>query len=140
DTIIGTIREHVRELRQGAAVESVGAGFPGIVREGMIEESPNLGQLKGLQMRDRLAAALRQDGLDVPVCGVAEVGEPDAGGAPRRGPAPRERARLRISGIVPSRQRRPPASIWRARDDSILRDQIAISPTSGCSMRICTRW
>ena len=59
DAIIGAFAQHVRQLRQGAPIDSVGAGFPGIVRDGMIEESPNLGQLKGLQMRERLAAALR---------------------------------------------------------------------------------
>ena len=85
DTLIGTIREHVRQLRQGAPVDSVGAGFPGIVRDGMIDESPNLGQLKGLQMRDRLAAALRQDGLDVPVCVMNDADALAAGVAATRG-------------------------------------------------------
>jgi glucokinase len=67
EEIIGHIREHVAALRKEGPIDSVGAGFPGIIREGMIEESPNLGQLKGLQMRDLLAAALREDGLKVPV-------------------------------------------------------------------------
>jgi predicted NBD/HSP70 family sugar kinase len=67
DVIIDKIREHVAALRGDGPVDSVGAGFPGIVRDGLIEESPNLGQLKGLRMRDRLSAALRADNLDVPV-------------------------------------------------------------------------
>jgi predicted NBD/HSP70 family sugar kinase len=68
EEIIGHICEHVAVLRQGGApIESVGAGFPGVIRNGLIEESPNLGQLKGIHMRNRLAAALRASGLDVPV-------------------------------------------------------------------------
>ena len=36
-------------------IESVGAGFPGVIRGGVILESPNLGQLKGLARRRRTA-------------------------------------------------------------------------------------
>jgi predicted NBD/HSP70 family sugar kinase len=67
EEIVDRIRQHVAELRREGPVESVGAGFPGIVRNGRIEESPNLGQLKGLDIRNLLATALRADGLDVPV-------------------------------------------------------------------------
>ena len=48
-------------------VETVGAGFPGVIRGGVIQESPNLGQLKGLHMADDLRAALKAGGIDVPV-------------------------------------------------------------------------
>ena len=85
DVIIDKICEHVRELRQGGPVDSVGAGFPGIVRDGMIEESPNLGQLKGLQMRERLAGGLRQDGLNVPVCVMNDADALAAGVAATHG-------------------------------------------------------
>jgi glucokinase len=85
DAIIDKIREHVAELRQGSPIDSVGAGFPGIVREGMIEESPNLGQLKGLRLRERLAAALRADGLDVPVTLLNDADALAAGLAATRG-------------------------------------------------------
>jgi predicted NBD/HSP70 family sugar kinase len=67
EEIVDRIRQHVAELGREGPVESVGAGFPGIVRNGRIEESPNLGQLKGLDIRNLLATALRADGLDVPV-------------------------------------------------------------------------
>ena len=67
DDIIDHIREAVLALAQGEPVDSVGAGFPGIVRKGVIDESPNLGQFKGQRIQDRLAAALRQEGIDAPV-------------------------------------------------------------------------
>jgi predicted NBD/HSP70 family sugar kinase len=85
DEIIGHIREHVAELRREGPVESVGAGFPGIVRNGRIEESPNLGQLKGLDMRGLLAAALRADGLDVPVIAMNDTDALAAGLAAKEG-------------------------------------------------------
>jgi glucokinase len=85
DEIIQRIREHVAALRREGPIDSVGAGFPGIVRDGLIEESPNLGQLKGLQMRDRLAAALREDGLAVPVIVMNDADALAAGLAAVRG-------------------------------------------------------
>jgi len=67
DEILDRIRTDIAEVSKGVAVDSVGAGFPGIVRNGVIEESPNLGQFKGLDIGGQLCAALRQYGLNVPV-------------------------------------------------------------------------
>src|SRR4051794_16130600 len=64
EEMLRRIRELISAVRQGEPVDSIGAGFPGIVRCGVIDESPNLGQLKGLHIRDALAAALKADGLD----------------------------------------------------------------------------
>src|ERR1051325_1163778 len=85
DDLVDRIRQHVADLRQGGPIDSVGAGFPGIVRDGMIEESPNLGQLKGVRIRGRRAAALRQDGLDVPVAILNDADALAAGLAATRG-------------------------------------------------------
>src|ERR1043165_8918660 len=65
--MVARIRSLIAELRGGDGIESVGAGFPGIICEGVIEDSPNLGQLKGLRMGDRIHEALLSDGVDVPV-------------------------------------------------------------------------
>ncbi len=67
DEVITAIRELIARLRQGAPVDSVGAGISGVVRNGVIEEAPNLGQLKGLAIAARLGEALKADGIDVPV-------------------------------------------------------------------------
>lgn len=45
----------------------VGVGVPGLVRNGVIEEAPNLPQLKGAKMVEMLSAALRSNGIDAPV-------------------------------------------------------------------------
>ena len=67
DQILAEIRRMVARLRNGGEVAKVGAGFPGIVRNGVIEDSPNLGQLKGMRIEAELAEALKEDGLAVPV-------------------------------------------------------------------------
>ncbi len=61
------IRAEVETLHRGEPIESVGAGFPGIVRNGVVDDSPNLAQLKGLNVCDQLGAALRAAGIDAPV-------------------------------------------------------------------------
>jgi glucokinase len=45
----------------------VGVGVPGLVRNGVIEEAPNLPQLKGARMAEMLAAQLRGQGIEAPV-------------------------------------------------------------------------
>ena len=85
EEIVGKICQHVAELRREGPVDSVGAGFPGIVRNGRIEESPNLGQLKGLDIRNLLHAALHNDGLDVPVVVINDTDALAAGLATQHG-------------------------------------------------------
>jgi predicted NBD/HSP70 family sugar kinase len=68
--IVAIVRGQVRELAKEGAIESVGAGFPGVIRGGVILESPNLGQLKGLHLAAELRAALKADGIDVPVVAI----------------------------------------------------------------------
>ena len=84
DEIVTHIRSLIAEVRKGQPVESVGAGFPGIVRGGVIHESPNLGQLKGLRIEHDLSAALNCDGLDVPVVALNDADALAAGIAATR--------------------------------------------------------
>src|SRR5450755_1036829 len=71
--IIAIVRDQIRELVKEGPIESVGAGFPGVIRGGVILESPNLGQLKGLHVADELRAALKADGMDVPVVAINDA-------------------------------------------------------------------
>jgi glucokinase len=73
DEIVGEIRRLVAELRDGRDIGAVGAGFPGIIRNGVIEDSPNLGQLKGLAIANQLAAALEAEGIAAPVHAVNDA-------------------------------------------------------------------
>jgi glucokinase len=73
EEILGILRRQIRELREAGPIVSVGAGFPGVIRCGVIEESPNLAQLKGLRIADALRTALREDGIDVPVTAINDA-------------------------------------------------------------------
>src|ERR1019366_1407992 len=57
--IIAILRDQILALATEGPIESVGAGFPGVIRGGVILESPNLGQLKGLRLAEELRAALK---------------------------------------------------------------------------------
>jgi glucokinase len=84
DEIVARIRQLIAEVRQGRPLDSVGAGFPGIVRGGVIQESPNLRQLKGMRIEQDLRAALKADGLDVPVVALNDADALAAGIAATR--------------------------------------------------------
>jgi predicted NBD/HSP70 family sugar kinase len=68
--IIAILRDQIRALASEGPIESVGAGFPGVIRGGVILESPNLGQLKGLDLAKDLRAALKAAGIDAPVVAI----------------------------------------------------------------------
>jgi len=65
--IAETIRGLVEKVAGGEKVEAVGVGFPGIVRSGVIEESPNLQQVKGFALQSVLAGSLKGKAAGVPV-------------------------------------------------------------------------
>ncbi len=46
---------------------AVGVGVPGLVKNGVVEEAPNLPQLKGARVAEMLAARLRGEGIEAPV-------------------------------------------------------------------------
>jgi len=48
-------------------IAAVGVGVPGLVRHGVVEEAPNLPQLKGARMAEMLEAQLREQGIEAPV-------------------------------------------------------------------------
>jgi predicted NBD/HSP70 family sugar kinase len=68
--LIAILRDQILALAAEGPIESVGAGFPGVISGGVILESPNLGQLKGLRLADELRAALQAGGIDVPVVAI----------------------------------------------------------------------
>src|SRR5712692_4303859 len=68
DGVAQCIAEQIQAAAGGSKIDAVGIGFPGIVRNGIIEESPNLKQLKGARMQEAVAAALHEVGIDAPLC------------------------------------------------------------------------
>ncbi len=63
----------------------VGVALPGIIRDGFVEESPNLRQLKGAHMRDLISNALQQAGVSAPVAVFNDADVMAAGLAATRG-------------------------------------------------------
>ena len=67
DQIVSRICEEIRRAGQGSEISSIGVGFPGVIRNGIVEEAPNLLQLKGANLAATLSAALREAGITAPV-------------------------------------------------------------------------
>ena len=65
--IAETIRGLVEKVAGGEKIEAIGIGFPGIVRNGVVEESPNLQQVKGFALQSVLSASLKGKAAGVPV-------------------------------------------------------------------------
>ena len=67
EQVAHTIRQQIEAAAQGVELDAIGVGMPGIVRNGVVEESPNLQQLKGCRMRALLVEELRHANIDAPV-------------------------------------------------------------------------
>ncbi|MGO9324836.1 MAG: ROK family protein [Terracidiphilus sp.] len=71
--LVEILAEHISALagdKAGGGAEkavAIGVAVPGIVRSGVIEESPNLKQLKGMRLADELANSLAARGIAAPV-------------------------------------------------------------------------
>jgi predicted NBD/HSP70 family sugar kinase len=56
--IVDCIRRQVEKVAGGEKIEAIGIGFPGIIRNGVVEDSPNLHQAKGFPLQAALSSAL----------------------------------------------------------------------------------
>jgi glucokinase len=83
--IAGKIAELILSLDSGKSVSAVGVGFPGIIRDGVVEESPNLQQIKGFNLRVALENALSSGGARVTVRIYNDADATAAGIAATRG-------------------------------------------------------
>jgi glucokinase len=82
DQIAETICAQVKEIAQDRPVHAIGVGIPGIIRNGVVEESPNLPQTKGFKLESTLSALL--DGA-APVRALKDADAFAAGVAATRG-------------------------------------------------------
>ena len=68
DPLCDVICERISSLKPAdAKLDAIGIAMPGIVRNGVVEDSPNLAQLKGARIRDKVSATLRERGITAPV-------------------------------------------------------------------------
>jgi predicted NBD/HSP70 family sugar kinase len=66
-------------------IDAIGVAVPGFVRSGVVEESPNLPQMKGIRLADELTAALKDRGIAAPVHIANDADAIAAGVAATRG-------------------------------------------------------
>jgi len=85
DAIAAKIVELVTSLAAGEPLAALGVGFPGIIRDGVIEESPNLQQIKGFRLQLALEQMLADGGSRVPVRIYNDADATAAGIAATRG-------------------------------------------------------
>ena len=85
ETIAATVLNEIEIVGRGEAIQAIGVGFPGIIRDGVIEDSPNLQQAKGFNMARALGSALGEGGHRVPVMIFNDADVMAAGIAATRG-------------------------------------------------------
>ncbi len=85
DIIVERIVEEIQQLAVKEAPSHIGLGMPGIVRHGIVEDSPNLVQFKGVHMKELLAAAIAPIFGRVPVAIFNDADVMAAGMAASRG-------------------------------------------------------
>ena len=83
--IVDAIRKQVESLASDEKIEAIGIGFPGIIRNGIVEESPNLQQVKGFDLQTALSSSLTGKTAGVPVRVFNDADAMAAGIAATRG-------------------------------------------------------
>ncbi len=86
DALVQAICEQVVLAANGAKdIAAVGLAVPGLVKNGVVEEAPNLPQLKGARLQERLAVQLRNNDIDTAVTIVNDADGMAAGLASSHG-------------------------------------------------------
>jgi glucokinase len=68
-----------------SSITAVGVAIPGLIRQGVVEEAPNLPQLKGARLQELLACKLAEHGIAAPIRVVNDADAVAAGLASRHG-------------------------------------------------------
>jgi len=84
DELVGRIADEIKAMAEGQPLESIGLAFPGIVRGGVIEESPNLHQLKGAPMDQLIRAAMMERNVECRKVGISNDADVVAAGIAAR--------------------------------------------------------
>jgi glucokinase len=85
DGIIRKICEVLERTPGLDTVQCIGLGFPGLIRDNIVEESPNYRQMKGIRLADAVKAELATKGVAVPVTVSNDADVVAAGIAASRG-------------------------------------------------------
>jgi predicted NBD/HSP70 family sugar kinase len=86
DALTDTICKQVMLAANGEKdLVAVGVALPGLVKNGVVEESPNLPQLKGARIAELVSVQLRNHGVNAPVTAVNDADGMAAGLASAHG-------------------------------------------------------
>lgn len=85
DGISECIRQQIEAIAKDEKIKAIGLGFPGIIRDGVVEDSPNLQQMKGFHLQGALEAAFQKNGKEIPVRVFNDADATAAGIAATRG-------------------------------------------------------
>jgi predicted NBD/HSP70 family sugar kinase len=86
DALVEEICKQVLLAANGARdLAAIGVALPGLVKNGVVEEAPNLPQLKGARIEERLTAQLRNHGLNARVTALNDADGMAAGLASAHG-------------------------------------------------------
>jgi glucokinase len=67
DSLANLIVDAVMALHPQGEIDAIGVALPGIIRNGVVEDSPNLAQLKGANIATALTALFQSKGINAPV-------------------------------------------------------------------------
>jgi glucokinase len=78
DAVVSVICDQIRALCQERGLEvtslqGIGVGFPGIIKDGVVEESPNLLQMKGCSLSGAIRSTLGTDSVPVIISNDADA-------------------------------------------------------------------
>jgi len=65
--ILDILAGEIVSVVDNAQIDAIGVAVPGVIRHGVVEDSPNLTQLKGVRLADELTRVLAERGLNAPV-------------------------------------------------------------------------
>jgi glucokinase len=86
EALVRTICDQIVKAADGATdIQAVGVALPGLIRQGVVEESPNLPQLKGARILELLSMELRSRAIHAPVAILNDADGSAAGLASQHG-------------------------------------------------------
>ncbi len=83
--LVEMLANQITELSGTDPVQAIGIAVPGIVRHGIVEDSPNLSQIKGMRLAEDLGKVLAGRGIVAPVHVANDADAIAAGVAATRG-------------------------------------------------------
>ena len=65
--LVDIVAGEIISVVNNAQIDAIGVAVPGVVRHGVVEDSPNLTQIKGMRLADELTRVLTEKGISAPV-------------------------------------------------------------------------